>query len=385
MRKRITLQGVLRAALLLSMLHMGTACRAANPFQRESKVLFESGEGYHTYRIPAMTTTTKGTILAFCEGRETRGDAGKIDILLRRSLDNGKTWTPVQVVWSDHGNTCGNPCPVTDHETGTIWLLATHNLGEDKEKMIIQGKSQGTRTVWVCKSDDDGVTWSPPVEITQSTKKNEWTWYATGPGAGIQLTTGAYKGRLVIPCDHIEKNEKKYYSHIIYSDDHGQSWKLGGTTPQDQVNECEVVELSDGRLMLNMRNYDRAQKSRAVSYSDDGGLSWSAIQHDPALIEPICQASIRRYSFSGTSEKKTCLLFSNPASSEARVNMTVRLSCDDGKTWPVSKVLYAGPSAYSCLTVLSDGTAACLYEMGQDRYYEKIAFDRFSMEWLTQE
>ena len=134
---------------------------------------------------------------------------------------------------------------------------------------------------------DDGHTWSPPRNITDTTKKAHWTWYATGPGAGIQLRSG----RLVIPCDHIEATSKKYFSHVIFSDDGGISWCLGGTTPQDQVNECEVVQLDDGRLLLNMRNYDRNQRTRAVSYSDDEGISWSDLVRKDELIEPICQAS----------------------------------------------------------------------------------------------
>lgn len=366
------------------MLTTTAVCLANNPTQsieRKTSVVFESGnDGYAAYRIPAMVVTSKGTVLAFCEGRESLSDAGNIDLLLRQRKDDGKTWEPLQVVRSDETNTCGNPCPVVDAETGSIWLLSTHNRGDDVESAIINGTSKGTRTVWVCHSQDDGLTWSDPVDITADVKRPDWTWYATGPGAGIQLTGETYKGRLVIPCDHIEKDTKKYYSHVIYSDDHGKSWKLGGSTPTDQVNECEVVELSDGTLMLNMRNYNRSHKTRALSFSKDGGVSWSPIEYDATLIEPVCQASIRRYSQPG---KKTCLLFSNPADTQGRVNMTVRLSDDDGKTWPVSKVLYTGPSAYSCLAVLSDGTIGCLYERGQQNPYETIVFDQFSMDWLT--
>ena len=221
---------------------------------KEVDVFVSGTEGYHTFRIPAIIVAPNGDVLAFAEGRKAgSSDAGDIDIVLRRSEDNGLTWSPMQVIWSDGGNTCGNPCPVADKTTGTIWLLITHNLGIDSEGQIINSKSKGTRTVWVIRSDD-GLRWSKPVEITSSVKKPDWTWYATGPGAGIQLTQGRYKGRLVIPCDHIEAESKKYYSHVIYSDDNGKTWTLGGSTPQDQVNECEVVELSDGRLMLNMRN-----------------------------------------------------------------------------------------------------------------------------------
>ena len=161
--------------------------------------LFVSGYGvYHTYRIPALVVSTKKTILAFCEGRKYgSGDAGKIDIVLKRSLDGGITWKEMQIIVADGDMTCGNPCPVVDQETGTIWLPFCKNLGDVGEGKIIEGK--GPRTVWVTKSSDDGATWSKPVEITAEVKDPSWTWYATGPGHGIQLKSG----RLVIPCDHI--------------------------------------------------------------------------------------------------------------------------------------------------------------------------------------
>jgi sialidase-1 len=156
-------------------------------------------DGYHTYRIPSVVVTPKGTVLAFCEGRKTgRGDAGDIDLLLKRSTDGGKTWGRAQVVWDDAGNTCGNPCPVIDARTGTIWLLMTHNLGTDTEAKVVGGTSTGSRTVWVTRSDDDGATWAKPVEITKDVKKPGWTWYATGPGVGIPDRHGFGGGSWVV-------------------------------------------------------------------------------------------------------------------------------------------------------------------------------------------
>src|SRR5262249_16932667 len=154
--------------------------------------IFVAGQdGYHTYRIPSLLVTRKGTLLAFCEGRKTsRGDTGDIDLLLKRSYDGGKTWAKTQVVWDDGANTCGNPCAVLDATTGTVWLLLTHNRGSDTEAMIVNGTSHGTRTVWLTKSDDEGATWARPVEITPAVKKPDWTWYATGPGVGTQLKNG---------------------------------------------------------------------------------------------------------------------------------------------------------------------------------------------------
>jgi len=344
------------------------------------EAVFVSGEGgYHTYRIPALAVTGPGTVLAFCEGRRKgRGDSGDIDLLVRRSTDGGKTWSTPHVIWNDAGNTCGNPCAVVDRETHTIWLLSTWNRGDDHEREIIAQTSTDTRRVFVMHSSDDGLTWSEPQQITAATKKPDWTWYATGPGSGIQMLHGPHQGRLVIPCDHIEAATKHYYSHIIYSDDHGESWKLGGSTPQHQVNECEVVELPDGRLMLNMRNYNRSKKNRQVALSGDGGVTWYDQRFDSALIEPICQAAVERLAWPGEG-RRSVILFSNPASRDGRVNMTVRASFDEGQSWSASRVLHAGPSAYSDLAVLSDGEIACLYEAGEEHPYESIVFARFPL------
>ncbi len=342
--------------------------------------LYTQGEhGYHTYRIPALAVTKQGTVLAFCEGRKTSGgDSGDIAIVLRRSGDNGDTWGEQQVVWDDPGNTSGNPCVVVDRDTGVIWLLMTWNLGDDHEKDIIALRSKDTRRVFVTRSDDDGQTWSPATEITSEVKQENWTWYATGPGSGIQLQHGPQKGRLVIPCDHIEAETNHYYSHVIYSDDHGNTWRLGGRTPDHQVNECEVVELADGRLMLNMRNYDRDKKYRQVAFSEDGGMTWKDQAFDTELIEPICQASITRHRWP-SGDVPGAIAFSNPASKDQRVNMTVRASFDEGRSWSASTVLHTGPSAYSSLAVLPDGQLACLYEAGEKHPYESIVFARIPL------
>jgi sialidase-1 len=334
--------------------------------------LFVAGEqGYHSYRIPSLIVSAKGTLLAFCEGRKkSRSDTGDIDLLLKRSLDGGKTWQPAQVVWDEAKNTCGNPCPVVDRQSGVVWLLMTHNLGSDNEAAIVDGTSKGSRTVWVTKSGDDGASWSEPVEITKDVKRADWTWYATGPGVGIQMKNG----RLIIPCDNKVAVSKVRQAHVIYSDDHGQSWKLGGIVGPN-CNECQVVERSDGSLLLNIRSYE-ANNRRLVSTSTDGGVTWSKPAEDPALIEPVCQASI--VSYPGA---KTRLLFSNPASTK-RENMTVRLSSDEGKTWPVARVLHEGPAAYSCLAVLPGGNIGCLYERGQKHAYETITFARFALDWV---
>ena len=362
------------------MLAGGVAAKgeARDPIQND---VFVSGrDGYHTYRIPALITTKAGTLLAFCEGRKnSKADSGNIDLLLKRSTDGGQTWSRQQMIWDDAENTCGNPCPVVDAETGTIWLTMTHNLGSDTESAIQAKTARATRTVWLCRSTNDGVNWSPPVEITSAVKDPSWGWYATGPGIGIQISHGKFAGRLVIPCDHTWDGETRG-SHVIYSDDHGNTWKVGGVV-RPKMNECQVVELADGHgtLLLDMRSY-LGEKRRAQSVSRDGGLTWSEPRSHPELIEPVCQASILRYTWLG--QGKSRILFSNPASDKRR-NLTVRLSYDEGKSWPAAKPLHTGPAAYSCLATLKNGNILCLYEHGAETPYEKITCAIFSLDWLT--
>ncbi|MHC4442186.1 MAG: sialidase family protein [Planctomycetota bacterium] len=349
-------------------------------------VFVSSRDGYHTYRIPAVIVTNKGTLLIFCEGRKTsRSDTGDIDMLLKRSMDGGKTFSDQQVIWDDGPNTCGNPCPVVDRDTGRIWLLMTHNLGVDNHGKISTRTGKGTRTVWITHSDDDGKIWAQPVEITKDVKPPEWTWYATGPGVGIQLKRGPHKGRLIVPCDYTGTLNKSFVagSHIIYSDDHGTTWKLGGLV-KDNTNECQIIERTDGSLMLNMRWWRKAQtQRRKIATSTDGGITWSKAACDQTLISPCCQASLIRYNPSDT-KGRSMVLFSNPAHITKRLKMTVRLSYDEGVTWPASKLLWKGPTAYSCLTVLRDGRIGCLYERGNKHPYEKITFAKFDLAWLTQ-
>ncbi|MCS7020909.1 MAG: glycoside hydrolase [Gemmataceae bacterium] len=342
--------------------------------QPQRQVLFDAGkEGYHTFRIPSLLVTSRGTLLAFCEGRKHgEGDSGDIDLVYKRSTDGGKTWSPLHVLWDDGPNTCGNPCPVVDARNGTIWLLMTHNLGSDTEGSIVAGKSRGTRTVWISSSTDDGRSWSQPKDITAAVKKPEWSWYATGPGIGIQLRNG----RLLIPCDHKAEGGKIRRSHVIYSDDGGKTWAIGGIVGPD-CNECQAAELSDGTVVLNIRTYRPKHFRRLVARSRDGGLSFTPPQEDKQLVDPVCQASL--VAIPGRSDE---LLFANPASTR-RERLTVRLSTDGGRSWTHSRCLHDGPAAYSCLAVLPDASYACLYEAGKRHPYESIVFARFSRSWLT--
>ncbi|QJB38038.1 exo-alpha-sialidase [Chitinophaga oryzae] len=354
--------------------------------QRDSMALFSAGDGgYSSYRIPVLLTAPDGQLLAFCEGRKaSASDAGDIDILLKRSADGGKTWSATQVVWDDGPHTCGNPCPVTDAATGTIWLLLTRNEGQDKEHDIIHKTATHTRTVWVSKSEDNGATWSRPADITATAKDPQWGWYATGPGIGIQLQHGPHKGRLVVPCDHsyddssgrMAKGPYEYGSHVIYSDDHGQSWQRGGNI-RPKVNECQLTELADGKggLLMSLRSYF-GRGLRTQSVSNDGGSSWSTPADVPTLADPVCQASLIRYRWPSR-KRSGVLLFLNPDSGK-RANMTLKASADDGRSWQLLRVLHAGPAAYSALAVLPNGDIACLYEAGEKSAYSHIVFQKIS-------
>ncbi len=349
------------------------------PNRMTQQAVFESGtEGYHTFRIPSLIVSPSGNLIATCEGRKTgRGDHGDLDLVMKRSTDLGKTWSSLKVIYEEGGDqkiTIGNPCPVVDQETGTIWMPFCKNNDQ----------------VFMTHSNDDGVTWEPPIEITSQVKKPDWSWYATGPGVGIQLTRGTYNGRLVIPCDHRELSDGKSVkrSHCFYSDDHGKTWQLGESVA-DHTDECQIAELHDGRLMINMRNYWAVEGGkpehggkRSFALSDNGGKSWGELQFHPKLVEPVCQASFHRHN--SDAYRKSPLLFSNPASTNKRSQLTIRMSTDQGKTWPIARTIHEGPSAYSCLTTLSDRSVGCLFEAGKSGPYEKIIFARFSLPWLQE-
>jgi sialidase-1 len=330
--------------------------------------VFTSGDdGYHTYRIPALLVTQKGTLLAFCEGRRNdRSDHGDIDLLVKRSEDNGETWSDQCVIYGEEGEvTIGNPCPVLDAINNTIWMPFCRE----------------NRDVLMMNSDDDGMTWSEPTDITADVKLSTWEWYATGPGVGIQLERGPHAGRLVIPSDHREPNGYDCGSHVVYSDDGGDTWQIGEAI-RPGANECQVVELLDGSLLMNIRMQTDSDGLRAIARSEDGGITWSELEHEQNLQCPKCQASLLRM----PSETEDRVLFTNPATKEApspeygkRAGMTLNISWDGGKSWMHSRVLHAGPAAYSCLAPLPDGNAACLYEGGAESPYENIYFERISI------
>ena len=353
----------------------------------------KENDGYNHIRIPAICMTKQGTLLAFAEGR-IAGDTGKIEMLLRRSEDNGKTWSPIQVIWKDGDNTCGNPAPVCDMDTGTVWLLTTWNHGLDHEGQIMDGQSRYPRIPYILKSDDDGKTWSEAKPLPHL-RKDHWGWYATGPCNGIQLTHGLHKGRLVIPANHsvvdIQRpRNDRYYSHIIYSDDHGVTWKLGGIDEM-LTNESTVVELTDGSVMQNMRSY-HGRNCRAVAISRNGGesLPTSGVLTgspgddaylDATLDSPVCQASILRYNWPGNSQSGT-ILYSGPWGT-ARSKLTVWMSEDDAKSWSHRQLIFNGPAAYSNLVALPDGQVGLLAEIGTQTPYDTISFLTFPLSWVA--
>ncbi len=347
-------------------------------FSSQQVDVFRAGqEGYAFYRIPAIIQIPDGDLLAFCEGRKlNRNDSGDIDLVMKRSTDGGKTWGPLSVIWDDNDNVCGNPAPVWDAITKKVVLVCTWNNGHDIESDIKTCKSIDTRRVFVMESSDKGQTWSSPREITQDVKKPSWQWYATGPCHAIQLSN---TGRLVVPCNHT--NNRVTRSHMIYSDDHGKTWRLGAIQKESGGNESTIAELPQGMIIQNMRMYGYREQHpcRANLYSMDGGETHAgAMNFVEDLIEPVCQGSI--LSIKKRNGKLSKLLFfTNPSSKVRRVNMLLKKSVDNGASWEVYSTIFSGKAAYSDLVQIDDHTIGVLLECGKAHCYEKIAFCRVAI------
>lgn len=378
---------VILAALVLASL---TALQSAEPMLEKVEVFPPGLNGIARYRIPGIVVTAKGTVLAYCEARKNNSsDWGEIEVHLRRSTDGGKSWQPSQHIahkadriegnprkktGGEHEQTVNNPVAIVDRETGAIEFLYCVNYAR----------------CFSMRSTDDGVTWSTPVEITASfepfRKQYDWKVIATGPGHGIQMKSG----RLVVPIwlafggvgDHGPSA-----AGTIFSDDHGKTWTAGdiafpNTSEFIHPNETMLAPLSDGRVMLVARSPSKANR-KLVSTSADGATGWSTPQFHDQLWEPQCMASI-------VAHPAGVLLFSNPHTlplgkdgKEApggrgkRQNLCIKLSRDDGKTWPINKTLEADASAYSDLAVLPDGSVLCLYERANS-----ITCARFDLPWV---
>ncbi|GDY19282.1 sialidase [Verrucomicrobiota bacterium] len=388
---RLTLVCILLLQLTTSIPAADSATTAAGPSARVT--LFDSGkEGYPRYRIPAVIVAPNNDVLAFAEGRVAGGGfTGDIDIVVKRSTDSGKTWGPVQKIADDGPHTFGYPTPVVERQTKTLWLLFTRSRGDDLEKDIVTGTSKERTRVFVMSSKDSGHTWSAPRDISATTRKPEWTWYGLGSGIGLQLQSG----RLAIPAYHNVEGTREFSSHIIYSDDRGESWHLGGDVG-GQTGECQIAERRDGSLYINTRNQSGQNWSfrpfgtnappvgpqynqRLTAVSTDAGKSWGKVTTDPQLYEGICQGFV--YSWpTDKPEDKPLWMFSNPASPKRR-DLTIRISHDEGRTWPAARLIQEGASEYSCLTRLPDGQLGCLYERWEDKNI-RIFWVRVPLPWL---
>jgi sialidase-1 len=381
---------------LLIVLLVLTAAAAAEDFS--SLNLWNSGhEGYATYRIPGILITKKGTVLAYAAARRTLGsDWATTDIVLRRSTDNGHTFSASTRIAGADNLTTDNPTAVADMQTGAIYLLYQTNY----------------ERCFVITSTNDGISFSTPHEITSAllplrTQFN-WNVIAPGPTHGIQLRIGIYTGRIVVPLwmatgtlrpDGTRTHAPSAVT-TIYSDDHARSWHAGeivlANGPQNDSqmknpSETTIAQLADGRVMLNLRN-ESAHNRRLISTSSDGATNWSHPMYDENLFEPICAAGLVRYP--AHAGAPTALLFSNPDSQSLpsknnhypRQRLTVRASFDEGRTWPAAKLLDPGITGYSDLAVLPDGTILCLYESGGisglagDPVHLTLA--SFTLQWL---
>ena len=372
----------------LALLLFGSGLPSNYSAEPSTQHLFVSGaQPYPRFRIPALLLTSQGSLLAFCEGRRGGGGLiGDIDIVLRRSEDNGRTWGELELVADDGEDTLGNPCPVIDRRTGKIWLLLTVSPGKMSEEEIVDGATRSGTRVLVTSSGDEGKTWSKPRDITAQAKRPEWTWYGTGPGVGIQLSGG----RLFVPSYHTEPKSKLYRSHGLFSDDGGQTWKYGASLG-DHTSESAALERSDGELYYSARTVV-GKNERTVGDSADAGDTFKNVRFDSGLHDAHCQASLLALSARAVAQlakvdpsidpRKPLWLYCYPAGPRRR-NLTIVRSSDEGRTWGNPQLLNAGDSQYSSLAELPDGALGCLYEAWRDGNYQ-LYFARLPLEWLVE-
>lgn len=369
-------------------------------------------DGVHTYRIPGLTTSNEGTLLAIYDVRRdlSRDLQGNIDIGVSRSFDQGKTWNQTQVAldMGTYGNLpekfngVSDACILVDEKTGAIFIAGlwmhgvinkegewVENLKEESDEWNHQWKNKGsqpgldikqTSQFLITKSTDNGETWEEPINLTSMVKDPKWWLFAPAPGHGITMTDGT----LVFPTQGRD-SEGLPFSNIMYSKDGGKTWEASQPAAHN-TTECMVVQLSDGSLMLNMR-YNANRKNftdtngREIAVTHDLGQTWE--EHptsNNALIEPVCMASIHKHFYTDDSgNRKTALLFSNPNSKEGRVKQTIKVSFDDGRTWPSEHwiELDEGRGAgYSCLTSIDEDRIGILYEGSQAQMtFQTILFD----------
>lgn len=360
---------------------------SANAFAQSNPVpVYVSGtEGYKSFRIPAIIEAPSGDLLAFSEGRvHGAGDFGDIKIVLKRSSDQGKTWSALQIVASNDSLQAGNPAPVLDltdprFPKGRIFLF--YNTGNGHEGELRKGK--GHRDVFYKTSVDNGKTWSEPTDITLQVNriyqpeinpkwnfKQDWRSYANTPGHAMQFDKGKYKGRIYIAANHSSGDPKPelrdYKAHGYYTDDHGATFHLSETVPFEGSNESTAAQLTNNSLMMNSRN--QTGKYRIVSLSKDGGETWDTTFVDHHLPDPICEGSLLNI---GTKKGKSILAFSNNDAIKSRDSLTLRISFDEGKTWRKKFLIEAKNTGYSDIVKISEKEIGVLYEADG---YKEIRF-----------
>ncbi len=377
---------------LLAMAFAMASCTQAPPVN-EVSVFVSGNDGYESYRIPAIINAPNGDLLAFCEGRvHGSGDFGDIDIVLKRSTDNGKTWSSMQKVVDYDTLQAGNPAPVVDlldpaYPEGRIFLF--YNTGNNHEREVREGL--GLREVWFITSTDGGNTWSEATNITTQVHRpnqpdthpdyhfaEDWRSYANTPGQGMQFDQGKFKGRIYIAANHSsgapQKAFKDYNAHGYYTDDHGKTFHLSEVVPFEGSNESMAALIHGDTLLMNSRNQQGNVRSRIISLSSDGGATWDTTYYDRQLPDPVNQGSL--LAFDGA-DGKPLLAFCNAADTAHRDNLTVRVSNDGGKTWffnqPVAKAPegYEGAyAAYSDLVKIGNDRLGVLFE--KDRYTQIV-------------
>ncbi|MFD1145044.1 sialidase family protein [Larkinella insperata] len=365
----------------------------------EETTVFQKGEGgYQCYRIPAIVKAPNGNLLAFAEGRKTGcNDFGDIDLVMRISTDNGRTWGALRVVADNGALLAGNPAPVfdlTDRRFAQGRLFLLYNTSTVSENDIRKGL--GIREVWSKTSTDNGQTWSVPVNTTEQVNRpnlpdvnpayrfpEDWRWYANTPGHALQIRRGRYKGRIFVAANHtagpLQPQFREGRAHGFFSDDHGKTWKLAPDVAYLGSNESTAAETSDGHVLMNSRNQSGDVKNRLLSLSKTGGETWEPVRVAQDLPDPVCQGSMIDYQ---PRRGKHVLLFSNPNSQTGRENLTIRVSTDDGRNWSAGKTVYSGPAAYSDLVIQQDRRIGVLYEKDK---YARIVYQSFADDWLLQE
>lgn len=367
---------------------------------RPTNVVRAAGEdNCDTYRIPGIVTTNKGTLIAVYDNRynNSKDLQEDIDVGMSRSTDGGQTWEPMKVImdmgeWGGNPerlNGIGDPAVLYDHTTGTIWVAALWISGFSETDMLWWASKPGmkpteTGQFVLIKSTDDGLTWSEPINITEQIKDPAWQLFFQGPGAGITLDDGTLVFPAQFKADIGEKalDGGQYTAHstIIYSKDGGETWHVG-TGAKPNTTEAQVVQLADGSLMLNMRDdLNRRMKDetngRAVAVTSDMGKTWTIHpSSNSALPEPNCMASIITADVELGDDNQQVLFFSNPNDKEARINMTIKASLDQGHTWPEEHQVLLNENqgfGYSCMTMVDENTVGILYEGAKELYFQKV-------------